>query len=197
MVNKKINKKKIIIISIILFILLLTVLILFFKLSEKKDELNISKEKLVYINSAEWNNETYPKGMPAFVRAYSGKQTAQNLGKNVHYVVTELIPKYYKNLKDYSDKELKEYFEENRELILVNFGIKTERDFMNLMHEIFKVESSSFKLQNFYIDEDSIRKNEKNTKAVLYVKYEGSNEISINIKALNDVKVEESSVQYY
>ena len=172
-------------------------MILILNLAKSKDEITLSKEKLAYINGTKWKNEIYPKGMPAFIRSYSGKQTAHNLGKNVYYVATELIPKYNKNLKDYSEKELKEYFDDNRELILINFGIKTERDFMNLMKEISKIDSNTFDLQNFYIDEDTIKKEENHTKAILYIKYEGSNEISINIKALNDIKIEESSVQYY
>lgn len=196
MIKKKLNKKKILILVVILAVLLIF-LILLLNSVKTKSELTLSKEKLAYINSTEWNNEIYPKGMPAFIRVYSGKQTTHNIGKNIYYVVNEVIPKYNKNLKDYSEEELKEYFEENRELILLNFGIRTERDFMNLMNKILKIDSNIFSLQSFYIDENSIKKEKTNTKATLYIKYEGSSQISIDIKVLNDIKENETSVQYY
>ena len=196
MVKKKLNKKKILIILTILLLILL-ILVICLKITTKEDEIAISKEKLAYINGENWNEEIYPKGMPAFVRSYSGKQTTHNLGKNIYYVVNELIPKYNNNLKDKDEKELEKYFEKNRELILLNFGIRTERDFLNLVDEILKVDSTNFKVQNFYIDESSIKKEKDCTKATLYIKYEGSKEISIDIKALNEIKNDETSVQYY
>lgn len=191
------NYKKKIAILIFILVIVMIALIILLKVFEANDDLAISKEKLAYINSEEWNDELFPKGMPAFLRSYSGEQTSYNIGKNIYYVADELIPKYNKNLKDLSEQELKEYFEENRELIEINFGVRTERDFMTLMKKILKINSTSFQLQNFYIDESSVMKSDSNTKATLYIKYDGADEIKIDIKVYNQLQETVSSIMYY
>lgn len=194
---KKRKKNKKIVLTIIGLILLILFLILIIKYIYLTDDLLISKEKLKYINSEEWNNETYPKGMPAFIRAYKGNQSTHNIGKSIYYIVTELIPKYNEKMKELSIEERKEFFEKERELVLINFGIKAERDFMNLVDEILKLDSQNFELESFYINENSIKTIDSATKAVLHIKYKNCKEIKINIKALNTVQIDSSSVIYY
>lgn len=194
---KKMSSRKRLTLLCILMICALILIMLLIKVITLKDEVTISQAKLDYINSDEWNNETYPDKMPAFFRTYEGKQTAKNIGKSMYHVVSELIPKYNKELKGMSKSEIKEYFEDNTKLIALDFGIEYESEFGNLMDSVLNLKSDKLELESYYIDIGSIKQSDMSTSAVLHIKYKGCDEISINFRVLNTVQANISSVQYY
>lgn len=194
--KKKLNRKKVTLL-IVLLILLIVALIILMKFLHSKDDVTLSENMLAYINSEEWKNETYPTGMPAFVRSYKGKQTAQNIGKSIYYVATEFIPKYNKELKGADKDEIKEYFKENEEMIRLNFGLSYQGEFTNLMNEILKLNTDNLELEEFSIDVNTIRVLEESTRATLHIKYKNCEEIEVGIRVLNTVESASSSVQYY
>lgn len=194
---KKMSSRKRLIILCTLMICVLILVMLLIRVVTLKDDVTISKAKLEYINGNEWNNETYPEKMAAFFRAYEGKQTAQNIGKSMYHVVTELIPKYNKELKGMSKSKIKEYFRDNEKLVSLDFGIEYESEFENLMDSVLELKSDNLELESYYIDIASIKQSDMSTSAVLYIKYKDNNEISINFRVLNTVQANISSVQYY
>lgn len=195
MKKKKYKKIIMIYIGILLFIILFLIGILSLVNNtsiEKKVE-----NKLTYINGNEWNNETYPEGMPKFFRYYSGGLTAKNIGKSIYYISTEAIPRYNLELKEFSDEEIKDYYDKNKSAIFLELGDISKDKFVSFINEIKKIELENFEIEKFYIDSDSIVKENNSTKANLCIKYKGANEILIKIRALNSFKQECSSIKYY
>lgn len=194
-IDKKVDKRKVIKLILILLVVMLILLgiIIYYSMT---DELLISKRKLEYINSEEWNSELYPDGMPAFYRSCSGKLTAQNMGKSIYYVVTELIPKYYSNLKGFDENALKEYYEKKHDIVQVELGISDENKFVELIKEIQQIDSDNIEFESYYIDEESITTKNGRTSANLYIKYENCDEIVLKITALKNTQDDSSPIIY-
>lgn len=195
--KKNTNKIRKIKTCLLLLMILVVILIIAIIYIYKNDSNNEEISKLRYIYNQEWNDEVFPKGMPEFIRNYEGELTAQNIGKSIYYVITDSIPMYNKTLSDKSDEQLKEYFQNNKVGISVDFGIENELDFIRLIKEIEKIYSEEFELEKFYIDESSIIPTLTNTTADLYIKYKDCEEVKLKIKVSSDKNNNMSSIKYY
>lgn len=196
MLKSKINKKKFVGIAIILlFILvLLTIVLLYFYC---KDEKNVVKKQFEYINSEEWNGELYPDGMPALYRSYSGSLTCQNIGKSFYYVTNTIIPQFAKEFKNYTETEILEYFENNKESIAISIGIRDSKEFYELINKIQEiVNTDDIQFEKFYIDLESIEKRSSITNANLCIKYKNCDELILNIRINGTKTTNVSSVKY-
>ena len=60
----------------------------------------------------------------------------QNILKSVYYVSTEVVPNYYKKLKDASNEEIENYFYKNKDVIYIDIGIDNCDDFNNFIRSI-------------------------------------------------------------
>ena len=194
-IQNKITKTKIIILIVIsiLCILLLLGSILYILLT---DELMISKRNLDYINSEKWNNELYPEGMPAFFRASTGNITAQNMGKSIYHVATELIPEYNKKLKNANEEEIKKYYNEKQEIIRVELGISTEKSFVKFMNEVKKLNKENIEFESYFIDIDSIETSTGKASAQIYIKYKDCEELVFKITAARKISNNTSPIAF-
>lgn len=193
--NKKILKNKIIKKIFIFCILILAIIILLILINNINE--NDIEEKLKYINGTEWNDEIYPEGMPTLFRLYEGKLTSQNIGKSIFYAITEVFPKYNRELKEATNDQIKKYYEKNKSEIFKSIGSVSETEFILLVNEIKSLAIDKYELESFYIDIDSIIIKNGYLKSNLYIKYKNSEEIYVKIQVLNDFKTDTSSVKYY
>lgn len=197
MKNKKEKKLKIgIIIGLVLIfsIILLIILLKTYNSSNAKK----SEQQLKYIMSDEWNDELFPKGMPAFIRSYSGELNAKNIGKSIDYVVNTVIPQYKKDLYGKDEKEITKYYNKNKNAIIIDTGIDNIDDFKKFINEIvIKTKSNDLKFESFYIDENSIEEYSNKTTAYLYIEYDGCAEVDLKIEALKNIEKQISSVKYF
>ena len=193
--KKQTTRKKIIMLIIILAfcVLLFLTRILYILLT---DELMSSKRNLDYINSEKWNNELYPEGMPAFFRASTGNITAQNMGKSIYHVVTELIPEYNKELKNTNEEKIKQYYEENKEIIRVELGIITEKNFIKFMEEVNKINVENIEFESYYIDINSIDTSTGKASAKLYVNYKNCEELVFKIIAARKISNNTAPIEF-
>lgn len=194
----KIKKSKIILLIIIVIILILVLGMILLILNAQPTTAELASEKLAYINdSNQWNDDTvYPDYSAAFGRAYEGNLTIMDIGKSMYYVATEVFPKYYEDLKDASREEIEKYYEKESESIYINLAIKNKSKFVNLIKELQKLSGDTISWESYRIDLDSIDTGANYTKAVLYITYQGNDEISVNITANNNVSRDCSTVEY-
>lgn len=190
------SKRKIIRLIILLLIILIILLTIFLYIKVKNRPTEI-EQKFQYINSDEWNGELYPEGMPKLFRSYSGNLTCQNIGKSFNYVVNDVIPNYSKMLKDHDETYIKTYFDENKEDIAMDVGIKNSEDFYNFIEKIkesIKIDDVEF--ESFYIDTDSIKQQSNITKTKLCIKYKNCDQLDINIKISGNKNQKSSAIEY-
>lgn len=194
----KIKKSKIILLIIIVIILILVLGMILLILNAQPTTAELASEKLAYINdSNQWNDDTvYPDYSAAFGRAYEGNLTIMDIGKSMYYVATEVFPKYYEDLKDASREEIEKYYEKESESIYINLAIKNKSKFVNLIKELQKLSGDTISWESYRIDLNSIDTGANYTKAVLYITYQGNDEISVNITANNNVSKDCSTVEY-
>lgn len=196
MKNKSDKKLKIgIIIGLVLLfsVILLVVLLKTYNSSNVKN----SEQQLKYIMSSEWNDELFPKGMPAFIRSYSGELNSKNIGKSIDYIVKTVIPQYKNDLYGKDEKEITKYYNKNQKSIMIDTGIDNIDDFKKFINEIvIKTQDKKLEFESFYIDENSIEEGTNNTTANLYIEYVGCAEVEVKIEASNSIENNMTSVKY-
>lgn len=193
--NKKIFKNKIIKKISILCVLILIIMLLIILINNIQE--NKVTEKLNYINGTEWNDEIYPEGMPIVFKLYDGKLTAQNIGKSIYHVVTEIFPKYNMELKGFTNDQIKKYYEKNKNEIFKSIGNISEIEFISIINEISTLTKEKYEIEAFYFDINSIVIRKGYLIADLHIKYKGCEEFFVEIQVLNDFKADSSSVKYY
>ena len=192
-VKEKKSKMKIILICI--FILVVVLLILIWR---KPSNLSIAKEKLEYINNDEqWEEETvYPEYAAPLKRAYKGELTIKDMGKSMYYVSTEVLPMYYKELKNASNKKIVKYYKKESESISANLGISNQSQFVKLIEKLQTLNGDKITWSSYRIDREKIKTSSDYTKATLYITYDGNKEIALNIQVNNKKSYDISPILY-
>lgn len=192
-VNQKKSKKKIILICIVILVIVLLILIW-----KRPSNLSIAKEKLKYINNDEqWEEETvYPEYAAPLKRAYEGELTIKDIGKSMYYVSTEVLPMYYKELKNASNKKIVKYYKKEKESISANLGISNQSQFVKLIEKLQTLNGDTITWNSYRIDENKIKTSSDYTKATLYITYSGNKEISFNIQVSNKKSYDISPILY-
>lgn len=191
--NKKI-KKMIILITTILIISIL-VIIVYCTLNYEKLK---AKRQLNYINnSSKWDATiVYPEGAPVLKRTYEGEMTIKDIGKSIHYFTLEVIPKYYENLKNATDEEIKLYFEENKDIILMEIGSDDFKTFKGIIDLLKTLKGEELEFLSYRLDKETVRKNNSSTTANLYITYKENDELGFKIEVKDSLERNKSSVEY-
>lgn len=194
--KKKINIKSLLIILFIIILILILLLIVFSIMNSK--DLKIAQEKLIYINDSEqWNENTiYPDYAAAFGRAYEGDLTIKDIGKSMYYVATEVLPKYYKDLKSASQEQIEKYYKNNSESIRINLAMTNSTEFSNLVKVLQSLSGDTISWKSYRIDLDTIKTTPNYTKATLYITYSENEEIAFNIIANSKINSNYSTIEY-
>lgn len=198
--SKKQKKSKIKLILAVVLIVIFILIIVLSILLRKPTSLKLAIQKLEYINSSnveQWEEGTfYPDGSAALGRAYEGKLSIMNIGKSMYYVSTDVLPRYYKKLKDASKDKIIKYYKREAETIYTELAIEKQDKFVELVQSLQKLKGDELKLDSYRIDLDSVKKGGSYTKAVLYIKYSKNEEIGLNVKISNIISPNHSSLEY-
>lgn len=192
--EKKI-KKMLILLGILLCILVLGWIGYYLK---NRDVIE-AKQNLKYINdSNQWNREEvrYPERASSIKNVYEGELTIKDIGKSMYYFTTEVIPKYYNELKGADENAILEYYAKNSEIIAIDTGIDNEEDFGNLIQMIQKLNSENLTLDSFIIDKNKTKAKSSYTETILYITYKDNEEIGFRIKIYNQIKKDASTLIY-
>lgn len=192
--EKKI-KKMLILLGILLCILVLGWICYYIK----NQDVIQAKKNLEYINdSKQWNREEvrYPERASSIKNVYEGELTIKDIGKSMYYFVTEVIPKYYNELKGADKNAILEYYAKNSEIIAIDTGIDNEEDFGSLIQVIQKLNSESLTLDAFTVDKDNTKAKSSYTETILYITYEDNKEIGFRVKIYNQIKKDASTLIY-
>lgn len=193
---KKLNLSKIINLICILVIIALIVLMLINiiniinrkKLEEKaaQENENHIMQELKYKGETVDESVMTPEKSYSFFAQYTGKITTVDAYNAFYNMAGKLIPEYYKNIKNYTQEQINEYYNVNKDSIIESLGIYNQQDFTKLINKIKKLNGDSIKLQNYKFASSTIQSNKDTTSADLIIQYEGNNELILNVTLLEE-----------
>lgn len=138
-----------------------------------------------------------PNGIFMVTNEYFGDiESYKVVLKSLDDIVNNIFPKYYSELKYYSEDDLKNYFEFNGEIILMEVGIDNFDDFNNICTTLRKCETEQLTLKNYYIDTTTVNKKYNRVDAVMVIEYEGNQELRIMISLKNITQNKVSPIIY-
>lgn len=183
--NKKI--KKIIILLIILLLISILSILVYYVINSEKIE---AKEQLEYINdSSEWDTTIlYPEGAPVLKRSYEGELTIKDIGKSMYNFALKIIPKYYNQFKNATNEEIEKYFNDKKDIILIETGIISYSDFESLIMDIKALEGDVIEFESFKLDTNSIGEKASSVDVDMYIKYKSNQNIKINADISNEFR---------
>lgn len=189
----KISKTKLIIILIVVILIIVLAI-----LASRPSNVDTAQEELNYIyNDEEWKDETlYPENSAPLKRAYKGELSIRSAGKSMDYVAKEILPMYYAKLKNASRNTITKYYEKEAEAIYMNLLVENQNEFISIIERLQELTGDTITWESYRIDRNTIKTAEDYTKAVLYIKYKGNEEITFNIKFNNSQTKDASPVKY-
>ncbi len=193
---KKYNLNKLVnLIYILVFMVLILILII--NIINIKNQKNIEEEKsqekeVEITNELSYKGERVEEGVITpeksylFFAQYTGKITNVDAYNAFYNMAGKLIPEYYKNMRNYTQEQINEYYNLNKESIIESLGIYNSQDFTKLINKTKKLNGDSIKLQNYKFASSTIQSNKDTTSADLIIQYEGNNELILNITLLGE-----------
>lgn len=192
---RKINAKEIKKMIRLLVIILLVVLTIFLVIYN-----NPTDRKLRYIYNEKKAGEIgqMPYEVVHLFTTYRGRVPQRSVYKALYYFVDELVEKYYLNLKNANDSEIKGYYAKNTNEIKKELGLTQETDFISFIRTIQKLNSDELDLEEYMVNPNAniIQDSNDGAKLVLLVKYKNNERIGFNIEILNMVNTKMSPIIY-
>lgn len=138
----KLNLK--IVLTVLIIVNLIILIILLNSISKmNSDTTNIKNiREETYTGSVEYNNKIYPANHYEFEKLYNNEENYKTLYGNL-YDFVYYIPKIYNRTKDFTDEELEEFFDQNKESIIARYHITTKNEFLTFISQCKKVASDS------------------------------------------------------
>lgn len=160
------------IINLILILIILLNVILMTLLLIDKD-----KHKDVYkINIANYKE---------FISVYGDEKIGEYYKKFIQKWIEETMPSIYNDVKDLDEKELKEYYNKQENVLKTSAGIQNYNDFKDLVLALDMYRNVDVKYKKVEVVKNSCKKNENYTDSVVKIKYEGNRVLKLNISIMN------------
>ena len=158
--NKKINTKQIGIIAIIVTILVIIVFFIivntYAKIKEEEEKIRNKNDfeniKTGVIEEHYQNGEIIPENDNFFTRLYSGTVKDEEIYEKLFLLVNYTMPNIKNSLNGKTEKEIKEYYNENKEKILTNIGCESQEEFLKFKEIIDQSEKNSFKKAKYEVE---------------------------------------------
>lgn len=190
MVEKRNYKKNIKRVILILILILILFIILYFS-----NPITIAKMRL---NSL--NNSKLPKDIkiPEYVNfvVETTDIKPESIIKYYNNLVINIIPKYFKKCRNFTDNEINEYFKRNKKIIELEIGVTEEKDFRNIIENIKKLNNDQFNLERYYILDNSIEKNNNETIVYVGIKYQDCDDIYFRSIIEKKYQKEKTSIKF-
>ena len=158
--NKKINTKQIGIIAIIVTILVIIVFFIivntYAKIKEEEEKIRNKNDfeniKTGVIEEHYQNGEIIPENDNFFTRLYSGTVKDEEIYEKLFLLVNYTMPNIKNSLNGKTEKEIKEYYNENKEKILTNIVCESQEEFLKFKEIIDQSEKNSFKKAKYEVE---------------------------------------------
>ena len=191
--GKKIKYIMLILVSLLIVLIMFYILYIY----NNREEIKAQKNLEFINNSEKWDYEVkFPNRASNIKNVYEGDLSIKDIGKSMYYFTTQVLPKYYLQFKNSSEEDIVSYFNENSKIIAIDIGVENQDDFIEIIESIQNLNSGSLTLESFRIDKDFIKAKSDYTETVLYITYQGNEEIGFDVKINNKIKENSSSIEY-
>lgn len=184
----------ILIIFIVLNLIMMGVLTALIRLNGTQEELDITNTT-VEQQIDEYHGRIYPENFGKILYSYEG-DIDLNYFYEMTYKVVNYIPDLNSVVANYSEEQLKSYYNQNKDTIQENTGITTFAEFNKLCSAINKLEEDSA-YEGSTIDTQSYEDDEDYVQFVLDVEYSNSNKIQLIVRILNKYNEKTPSIVFY
>lgn len=177
-----------------IIIAILVIIILFATISSIKhyNQRKQAEKFMKYVTSTEVDSDIKtPELMHIVLAAYKGDCGGLNIVKSINYFANNNVPEI--NKKCGNKLSAKMYYNNNKYKLEKQIGITNFEDFYKLV-ERCKLSKKSNIVESLRVDVNSVERELNGVKARIYIKYNDSEEISFDIKILNDVFPDKTSV---
>lgn len=184
----------ILIIFIVLNLIMMGVLTALIRLNGTQEELDITNTT-VEQQIDEYHGRIYPENFGKILYSYEG-DIDLNYFYEMTYKVVNYIPDLNSVVANYSEEQLKSYYNQNKDTIQANTGITIFAEFNKLCSAINKLEEDSA-YEGSTIDTQSYEDDEDYVQFVLDVEYSNSNKIQLIVRILNKYNEKTPSIVFY
>lgn len=140
--------------------------------------------------------EIMPLNVEILFTEYNGFTNQRSIYKSMNYFVTETIPKYYLEIKNLNQEEIKQYYNRNTQNIEKEIGITDENNFVKFAENIQKLTGEELSLSKYVINPNSVSRYSTYTGGVILVTYENNEKIGFYMEILNDADQTKTPIIY-
>lgn len=185
------NNKRIRLILIIFLVINLIVLFVMIGVSSKeKKKTELLNHETEYRENESRSEEIVGfKDITTLYQNYKGEIAKTDISERIEVVVSQYFKILFKNVIE-KNKDITEYFNENKPSIINRFGITNVEDFKNLIRQIQKLNCSVSDYNSYEILKDSFSQEGDYTKCTLIYTYSNKQQIKFDLYIKNTVSDE-------
>lgn len=181
--------KRIFIIFIFLILILVNI-IWSINISNSKS----GEEYLKFIQSNESIDDSQsPKYIGHIMNKYEGGVTRTYMSKACYLFTTVFLPQYHKDCKD--GNNIEKYYKKYAGEIFILTGIESQEQFEDLINKT-KDLKDDLELEEYKFDFKNVKIEEEYVSVKLFIKYKECDEIFVNVKIINKVFKDVTSVRF-
>lgn len=182
------NKKIRLILIIFLVINLIVLFVIIGIMSKEKKKIDSSNSETEYReNGTKSERESRGfKDITVLYQNYKGELAKTNISEKIEVVVNQYFKILFKNVIE-KNKDITEYFNENKESIRNRFGITNVEDFKNLIRQIQKLNCSVSDCNSYEVLKDSFLQEGDYTKCTLIYTYSNKQQIKFDLYIKNTI----------
>lgn len=186
------NNKRIRIILIVFLVINLIILFIMIGVNikgKKKTEL-LNNEIEYRENELKSKGKVGFKDIKILYQNYKGEIAKTDISNRIEVVVNQYFKILFKNVIE-KNKDITEYFNQNKRSIKNRFGITDVEDFKKLIRQIQKLNCSVSEYNSYEVLEDSFIQQGDYTKCILIYTYSNKQEIKFDLYIRNTISEEE------
>ena len=155
----KLTKKKVLIILIILIILFVAILLVKNYLEDNANQTaNLTDEQLMVQQVEDYTSDkVIPRQFQTLYSNYDGENSKNDLYRSLNNLVYDYLPNLFKQINGINDAQILKLFEENKNDIKENLGIRNVEDFTNIVKYLQTIKFNNNQFEVSEIDTESYR----------------------------------------
>lgn len=181
------------VLSIIIAILILIIVVATYSTIIHHNQKKKVQEFLDYTNSTEKGGELItPNYLHVVLGVYKGEASGLNILKSINYFTNNIVPEIHKKCGNIITSRL--YYNNHKTQLQKQIGIDNFDDFYEIVKKCELMNDEEYTIEKIEFDKDSLNKDKDGVTASFRVKYINSGEIEFNVKVLNSVYSDRTSV---
>ena len=183
---KKVKKQRKILRIVILFIIILIiVLVTAIAIYKYKNSYVSSYDDIIY-DTTEREDINYPYRGYKFFQYYTGDISSDDIAKSMSNIAETVLPEYYLELKNASELEIEEFYNENTDEIIENLGINDVEKFVELIQYVCTLTADNLVFESYEVDYENFYNDDTFSYCYLYITYEGNEALPIKVAVRNE-----------